>query len=85
MLRAYLYKLKTKENFDIDLLILDYPDEMKRIHTSDYENMGMIYDGISSISYEFDCLSWVGSQVQRWAPKGDEEYITMDNIADRME
>jgi KaiC/GvpD/RAD55 family RecA-like ATPase len=82
MLRAYLYKLKTKENFDIDLLILDYPDEMKRIHTSDYENMGMIYDGISSISYEFDCLSWVGSQVQRWAPKGDEEYITMDNIAD---
>jgi len=82
MLRAYLYRLKVKECFDIDLLILDYPDEMKRVHTSDYENMGIIYDNTSNIISEFNSLCWVGSQVNRWAPKGDEEYITMDNIAD---
>jgi KaiC/GvpD/RAD55 family RecA-like ATPase len=82
MLRAYLYRLTTKENFDVELLILDYPDEMKRIHTSDYENMGIIYDDVSKIISEFNSLCWVGSQVNRWAPKSDEEHITMDNIAD---
>jgi KaiC/GvpD/RAD55 family RecA-like ATPase len=82
MIRAYLSRLITVDGITPDLLLLDYPDKMKRLNDNDYTNMGMIYTGISGIVGDFDLLSWAASQVQRWSPKGEEEYITQDNVAD---
>lgn len=82
MLEAYLSRLITTDGIKPDLLIIDYPDRMKRVHDNDYTNMGMIYSDLCGLAGDFNLLLWVASQVQRWSPKGDEEYITQDNVAD---
>jgi replicative DNA helicase len=82
MIRAYLARLIALDGIKPDVLIIDYPDKFKRSHDNDYTNMGHIYSDLGGIAGEFDCLVWVASQVQRWSPKGDEEVITQDNVAD---
>lgn len=82
MIRSYLSRLITIDGIRPDLVIIDYPDKFKRLHDSDYTNMGMIYTDICGMAGDYNCLVWVASQVQRWSPKGDEEYITQDNVAD---
>lgn len=82
MIRAYLSRLITVDGVKPDLLIIDYPDKFKRGHDNDYTNMGHIYSDLGGIAGEYDCLVWAASQVQRWSPKGEEDVITQDNVAD---
>jgi replicative DNA helicase len=82
MIRAYLSRLVTVDGIRPDLLLLDYPDKMKRLSDNDYTNMGMIYTDICGLAGDYNLLVWVASQVQRWSPKKEEEYITQDNVAD---
>jgi hypothetical protein len=82
MIRAYLSRLITVDGIKPDLLIIDYPDKFKRVNDNDYTNMGMIYSDLAGIAGEYDILIWAATQVQRWSPKGDEEVITQDNVAD---
>lgn len=80
--RAYISRLVMVDDIKPDLVIVDYPDKFRRVHDSDYTNMGIVYTDICGIAGDFNCLVWVASQVQRWSPKGEEEHITQDNVAD---
>lgn len=81
-LRAYIAKIITIDGISPDMIIVDYPDEFRPEMDNDYTNMGRIYSGLGGIAAEFDAVMWVASQVQRWSPAGEEDYITQANVAD---
>lgn len=76
-LRAYLSKLKFVKGVSPGLIIIDYPDEL--IFEDMYRDLGAIYSEIQAVSKEYNAVVWVVSQVDRSAPLGPKEVITISH------
>lgn len=86
MIRNHLSALVAAEGFAPDIMILDYPDQLRGATGENmYEAMGSIYDEVLNIAYEYDLVAIVPSQISRTsrfatrAFKG--EVLTQDHVA----
>jgi replicative DNA helicase len=83
-IRSYLTQVWSMDGVRPKVLILDYPDKLKGAADGDstYLGMGRVMDGLNAIANDFGLLVWAPSQVTRYAPSGDDDVITGDNIQD---
>ena len=87
---AHLEQLKTLENFEPDLIVVDYGDIMKstRKTFSAYEEQGWIFRELRGLAIRRNVAVITGTQAKRDALNsegGTKESIGMDQVADSME
>lgn len=86
MIRNHLSALVASEGFSPDIMILDYPDQLRGATGENmYEAMGSIYDEILNIATEYGLVAIVPSQISRtsrFATKAFKgEVLTQDHVA----
>jgi len=81
-LRAYLEDLRNIWNWQPDVLIIDYADEMAMPKGERYQGIGDVYSGIRALgnAENFNCAVWTASQIKTSAI--DHEYIRLWDAAE---
>lgn len=77
--RSHISKLVHVKNFHPGVIIFDYPDEMK-IGEDLYRDLGQIYGDFQAICHDYNSLGIAASQVDRFAPKRENEIIRMEHV-----
>ena len=62
-IRSHLSQLKYHAGFSPDLIIVDYPDELK-LEENVYRDIGNIYADIQAVAHDYDSLALVASQLK---------------------
>ena len=81
-LRNYLTQLKRTENFEADVVIIDYADILKVGGSKEEMRLSLqyLYQDLRGLAGEFDIPIWTATQTNRSASK--QEFITIDSIAE---
>ncbi|MCG8433052.1 MAG: hypothetical protein MJA83_03345 [Gammaproteobacteria bacterium] len=84
-IRAHASKMRSVKELSPAVMIIDYPEELRPMHGRGgdlYSIGGDNYTMMGAMAYEFDCLLYAGSQVNRWKPQHPDDVVKMDNIAE---
>ena len=79
---AHLHHLKTAENFEPDLVLLDYADLLKPVtgYTDKRHELTAIFESLRNLAGEFEIPVWTATQTNREAM--NKEVVTLNTIGE---